>query len=195
MRLERFVAINAPASAAASSALARMTRREAVVKLRHAKLIGPGVDGHGLDAKTAAAGVYMTINGGLQGAAVLCFPEANADAIGEILVGRPAGGSSPQAEIRESALKELGNVICGNYVSALSNRMRVKVTPGIPYFTRGTCLSILERVVERYALEERGTLLIDVELGFPEGVALGRLLLCFKTGSAIDIRGGSRPAR
>lgn len=186
MRLERFVAINVPAAAAASRALVQLTRRPAVVKLLNAKLIELPEARPSLDREEMVSGVYLSIIGGLQGAALLCFPEAKAIVLTEMLVGKLHGRSSRLSELDESALKELGNIICGNYVTALSNHLRVKVLPGLPHFARGMFGSMLEQLIARHALDARLALLIDVELDLPAGCMLGHLMLCFKMDRLID---------
>lgn len=193
MKLERFVAINAPAAAAASRALAKLTRRPAAVKLLNAKLIRLSEDRPDLDLEELMVGVYQSIDGGLKGAALLCFPEAKAAAFTELLVGTPAGGSARMTDMDESALKELGNIICGNYVTALSNRLKVKVMPGLPQLARGAFGAICERVVALHGLDAEEALVIDVELDLPAGNAMGRLLLCFETDPLIDDGSSSGP--
>jgi chemotaxis protein CheC len=185
MNLKRFAEISAPASAAASRALARLAGPGAAVKLLNAELISPA-ECRFLDREETSAGVSMSIKGGLEGEALLCFPEAKALALGEILAGRMSDGTARPADLDESALKELGNIICGNYVTALSNQLRVKVMPGIPYLMRGACGLMLEQVVARLGLDAAAALLVDVELDLPAGSVLGRLLLCFKTERAIN---------
>jgi chemotaxis protein CheC len=180
VKLERFVAINAPAAEAASRALARMTRRPATVKLLNANLVRLPDDRPGLDREELVVGVYLAIVGGLEGAALLCFQEQKAVALTGMLVGTAAGSSSRLTVMDESALMELGNIICGNYVTELSNSLEVKVLPGLPHFARGMFGSMLEQVIARHALDAQVAVLIDVELDLPAGVMLGHLLLCFK---------------
>jgi len=179
LKLERFVAINAPAAEAASRALARLTRRPATVKLLNANLVRLPEDRPGLDREELVVGVYLSIVGGLEGAALLCFQEQKAVFLTGMLVGDDSGGTRLSV-MDESALMELGNIICGNYVTELSNSLDAKVLPGLPHFARGMFGSMLEQVVARHALDTQVAVLIDVELDLPAGIMLGHLLLCFK---------------
>lgn len=186
MNLDRFVAINAPAAAAASRALARLTRRTAAVKLLNVKLVALSETHLVFDPEEIVVGISMPISGGLQGAALLCFSEPKARALNKILVGTLAGGSARSTDLDESALKEMGNIVCGNYVTALSNQIRVKVIPGVPHLARGVFGPMLERVIAGLARDARVVLLIDVELDLPAGVILGHLLLNFDGESVIE---------
>ncbi|MBI2386617.1 MAG: chemotaxis protein CheC [Elusimicrobia bacterium] len=188
MKLERFLAINAPAAGAASRALAKLTRRPVVVKMLNARVVRLPQDRPKLDREELAVGIYMSIIGGIQGAALLCFTEPRARAVAAMLVGRPPGGSLQMTELEESALKELANIICGNYVTALSNQLGAKILPGLPNITRGLCGSMLEQVILRGALDSREALLIDVELDLPEFVTMGFLLVCLKVEHLIEVR-------
>lgn len=188
MKLEKFLEINAPAAGAASRALARLTRRPVVVKMLNARLLRLPQDRPQLDHEELSVGIYLSIIGGLQGAALLCFTEPRARALAAALVGRPLGGSVQMTELEESALKELANIVCGNYVTALSNRLGVKILPGLPNITRGLCGSMLEQVILRGALDSREALLIDVELDLPEAITVGFLLVCLKVERLIEVR-------
>jgi chemotaxis protein CheC len=193
VNLDRFVAINALAAAAASRALARLTRRSADVKLLNAKLVGLAETHRVIDFDEIVVGISMSISGGLQGAALLCFSEPKALALSEILVGTLAGGSARSTDLDESALNELGNIVCGNYVTALANQLNVKVMPGIPHLTRGVFGPMLEQVIAGLAFSPQLVLLIDVELHLPAGVVLGHLLFTFMGESIIDARCDARP--
>lgn len=187
MNLEKFVAINGPAAAAASRALSRLTRKPVVVKMMNARLMRLPDDRPALDRGEFSLGVYLSIIGGLQGTSLLCFPESQARGLAQMLVGGPPGATGSMTELEESALKELANIICGNYVSSLSNLLGVKILPGLPNVTRGLCGSMLEQVILRSTLDSREALRIDVELDLPAGVTLGLLLLCIKSEQLIEV--------
>lgn len=186
MNLENFVAISGPAAAAASRALSRLTRKPVVVKMMNARLMRLPDDRPALDRGEFSLGVYLSIIGGLQGTSLLCFPESQARGLAQMLVGTP-GVSAQMTELEESALKELANIICGNYVSSLSNLLGVKILPGLPNVTRGLCGSMLEQVILRSTLDSREAMRIDVELDIPGGVTLGLLLLCLQSEQLIEV--------
>lgn len=185
MKLETFLAINAPAAVAASKALSRLTGRPAVVKLLDGKLIEPAVKHPALGREQLVIGIHLSIHGRLQGAALLCFPEPKAFELSRLLVVKPRGARR-LTELDESALKELGNIICGNYVTALANKLRAKVLPGLPRLTRGRFGVIFEQLIARQSLDEPISLLINVEIDLPAGAMMGHMLLCLKTGALID---------
>lgn len=186
MRLDQFIAFNAPAAAAASRALSKLTRRPATVKLLDARVFRLSQDRPDLNPAELVVGVYLSINGSpLKGAVLLCFPELKAAALTDLLVGTPSREPARLKDMDESALKELGNIICGNYMTVLSNRLDVKVIPGLPQFVRGAFGPLCEEVVALHELAE-SALVIDVELDLPAGRTLGHLLVCFETDPLIS---------
>lgn len=187
MNLATFLSINAPAAAAASEALAKLTRRSASVKLLNAKLLSSMGDHPPFDREEIVSGVYLPITGGLPGAALLCFQEEKVSPLIEMLRKTKVENPSRLTELEESALKELGNIICGNYVTALSNALRVRILPGVPHFTRAMFGSMLEEVVARLPPDARGAVLVDVEIDLPSEAMLGYLLLCFEPERLIDV--------
>jgi chemotaxis protein CheC len=186
MRMEQFVRINAPAAAAASRALTQLAHRPAEIKLTHAEFVELSAEPASFDREEVVDGIYFAISGGLEGAALLCFPEQKAFDLSAILLGKASVRSAKLSELGESALMEVGNIICGNYLTELSNVLRLKVVPGVPHFARGMFGSMLEQVVARSSADPQTALLIDVELDLPAGSLLGHLLLYFKTGPLID---------
>lgn len=187
MKLEHFVEITGAAASAAARALSRMARREAVVKMMNARLIRLPAERPELELEGIVSGVYLSINGGLRGAALLCFAEPRALALVDMVLETP--GAPPRAtEFDASAFKELGNIICGNYLNEVSNRLRIKISPGLPQLTRGTFSEVCERVIALHDLAARSAVLLDVQLDLPPGNAMGHLLLCVETAGGIEAR-------
>lgn len=190
MTLERFLAVNAPAAEAASRALTRMLHRPATVRLRAARFIGPSVRAAHKDPGAVVEALSFAIIGGLRGRALLCFPVPEARAVADILVGRLDGKSARLDALDDSAIEELGNIICGTYVSAISNALRVKVIPGVPRRSRGRFGTLFERLVAGCAADDEAPLLVEVELSLPEGVMMGDFLLCLESERAAEVADG-----
>lgn len=185
MMLEHFVEITGAAASSAARALSRMARRPAVVKMMNARLVQLPAERPELDLEGLVSGVYLPISGGLRGAALLCFAEPRALALVDMVIGTPrALGRAP--ELDTSALKELGNIICGNYVNEISNRLGLKISPGLPQVARGSFAEICGRVLALHDLDARPAVVLDVELNLPPGNAMGHLLLCFETVQGLE---------
>ena len=75
-----------------------------------------------IGAEEIVAGVYLPISGDIQGAALLIFPKETTFTLSDLLVRRPPGTTQELTELDKSALKEVGNIITGNYFTVLGNR-------------------------------------------------------------------------
>lgn len=185
MNADRFLKINAAAAGAASAALVRLTGRPIVVKLKRAELMdGEEPPGPGLGEDSA--GVSLDITGGMHGAALLCFPMLSARLLVGPLVGDRGAGEEFTA-MERSALEEIGNIICGSYVTVLSNEIKTKIIPGIPTLLFGVFESMYEDAVARLPNEERRALVIEVEIELAGKVVIGRLLLFLETEKLLEV--------
>lgn len=67
-------------------------------------------------------GVYLVIDGDLNGQAILMFHPPAARRLVDLLLGMPAGATSELGEMERSALAEVGNVTVAGFVNAVCNR-------------------------------------------------------------------------
>lgn len=175
MNADQFLKVNAAAAEAASSSLGRLTRRPIVVRLKRAEILN-GEGPPGPSRSEESAGVSLDIGGRMQGTALLCFPRRSARLLVAPLVGETAAGEELGAMDR-SALKEIGNIICGSYLTVLSNEIRTKIIPGVPELELGAFGPMYDEAVARLPREARKALRIEVEIELPGEVVVGRLLL------------------
>jgi len=99
-------------------------------------------------AETPVAGILVTLEGDVDGMMMFIMKINSAWEIVDTLLGREPGSTDPSTpfdEMSTSALKEIGNIICGAYISSLSQLTRLTVVQSIPYLSvdmAGAILSV-----------------------------------------------------
>lgn len=85
-------------------------------------------------AETIVAGIFLRIKGDLSGSMFFVLPVESANHFIRRLIGDKAFDfSSPNlSEIGVSAMQELGNILSGSYLSALSDFTGLKIYPTVP---------------------------------------------------------------
>ena len=89
-------------------------------------------------AETIVVGILVTLDEDIDGMMMFMMKTKSAFGLVDILFGRPVGTTPEDAELDEmslSALKELGNIISGAYISSLSSMTQLKINQSIPYLS------------------------------------------------------------
>ena len=81
------------------------------------------------------------------------------------LMGRDVNYQGDFDEMDLSALKEIGNIIAGSYLSALSAMTNLVITPSIPYIAVDMAASILSVPAIEFGRYGEHALLIETEFG------------------------------
>ncbi|HEX6590051.1 MAG TPA: chemotaxis protein CheC [Longimicrobiales bacterium] len=132
----------------AATALSQLTNRRIMVGVPQVKvlrideiseMIGTGED--------VVAGVAMQMLGDLTGRTVQIFPKDTAERVAGILIGRddvdfPTGFG----ELEQSALKEVGNILGGAYLNALSDFLGLLLLLSVPGLAMDVTAAVLKSV-------------------------------------------------
>ena len=81
------------------------------------------------------------------------------------LMGRDPENDAPFDEMDLSAMKEIGNIIAGAYLSALSTMTNLKILPSIPYIAVDMAASILSVPAIQFGQYGDNALFIETEFG------------------------------
>lgn len=99
-------------------------------------------------AETNVAGILVTLEGDVDGMMMFILRTESAWGLIDILFGREPGSTDPNTPLDEmsmSALKEIGNIISGAYISSLSQLTKLTIVQSIPYLSvdmAGAILSV-----------------------------------------------------
>ena len=131
----------------AMTALAQMLQRKVDMKVPKADLfefrdLGEVIGGE----ETIMAGVYMVVDGDIQGSMMFLLEKESAKHLTNQMLG---GYGDPNAEefdeMEISVLKEMGNIMTGAYLNSLSDLTNLKIYPSTPDLTidmAGAILSV-----------------------------------------------------
>lgn len=131
----------------ATTALAQMLQRKVDMKVPKADLfefrdLGEVIGGE----ETVMAGVYMVVDGDIQGSMMFLLEKNSAKhLVDQMLGGYGAPDAEEFGEMEISVLKEMGNIMTGAYLNSLSDLTGLKIYPSAPDLTidmAGAILSV-----------------------------------------------------
>ncbi len=96
-------------------------------------------------AETIVVGILITLEGEINGMMMFMMEQVSAYRLVNILMGRPIEQIDNFSEMEYSALKEIGNIIAGAYLSSLSTLTNIRIDASIPYMAidmSGAILSV-----------------------------------------------------
>ena len=152
----------------AATALAQLTDKKIMITVPEVKsaplngiveLVGP--------PESLMAVVYMTLMGDMLGRTLLIFPKRSAFNLVDILMKRPAGQTKYLREIDYSALKEVGNILTGSFLTALSEFLDVSFIPSVPLLAYDMVGGILEAISVEFSQEVDSVFCIQTEFVDP----------------------------
>jgi len=189
--------VNEQAAVNASEALSKLIDRQVEVEISKTEvkkvedlspLIGP---------EEMVAGIYLPVTGDINGAALLIFPKETAFVLSDLLVKRKPGTTHKLTELDKSALKEVGNIISGNYLTVLANVLQIKIIEHIPNFSFDMFGAIVSQIITDFAQKTEKALVIEIEFTFKPETFKGYFLLLFEVeqfkamvGSLVGVVGG-----
>ena len=144
----------------------------------------------------SSAAVLMHMLGDLTGRTLLFLSEDNAQLLCDLLLRREPGATGSFDDLHRSALTEAGNILCGAYMNALSDFMKMMLLPSVPTLVVDKAASILSSesigighdrdhvfcVETDFHFEEAGRELRGHFLLFPDSPSLDAILEAVKIG-------------
>jgi chemotaxis protein CheC len=132
-----------------------------------------------VDPESMVAGVYLPITGDIKGASILIFPRKIAYTLCDVLVRRKPGTTRQLSELDKSALKEVGNIICGSLLTVFSNTLKIKIIENIPEFSFDMFGAVVDQVIAQFVQKAEDVLLLELKFGFEHIKIKGHVLLVF----------------
>lgn len=133
----------------AATALSQLTDRRIMISVPHVRQMAYAE----VPEMVAVFGdhiavVAMRMLGDLTGRALLAFGEVDAGRLCDLILRRPAGPPRVLGELEQSGLKEVGNIVCSAYLTALSNFMGMMLLPSVPSLTIGPTAQAITATVD-----------------------------------------------
>ncbi len=115
-------------------------------------------------------GIYSRISGDINGASLLILPGKTAHSIVDILNGRTPGTTKRIEEMGKSALTEVGSILTGSYLNALSKFLDIKINFSVPSIASDLGSAIVYVVLLHISLKADNSLVMQTSFsGSEEG--------------------------
>lgn len=111
------------------------------------------------------AGIYLEVESDISGSMMFLLKMDSAHYLVNRLMGRPDDYDEEFNEMDLSALKEIGNIISGSYLSALSAMTNMCITSSVPYLAIDMAGAILSVPAIQFGQFGDNALLIETEFG------------------------------
>lgn len=116
----------------ATTALAQMLQTKVDMKVPNVRLLPFNEVGEALGGEEQMViGIYLAVEGDITGSIMFILEEQAGRVLIEKLMGMPVVGETFN-EIEVSAMQEIGNIISGSYLNALSQLTNLKMLPSVP---------------------------------------------------------------
>lgn len=153
----------------AATALSQMTGQTIMISVPRI-FIAPleDVPPHVSGPEEPVAAVLMQMLGDLTGQTLLVFPEPTALRLAELMLRRPRGSSPALGELEQSAIKEAGNILSGQYMNALSDFMGMVLLPSPPSMAIDMSAAVLESTYLQFGSDRDMVVCVESEFMMKE---------------------------
>jgi len=122
-------------------------------------------------AEQVVVGIYMRVYGDLRGNILLIFPRESAQSLNALLTGQPGSGDLILSEMHASALKEVGNILAGAYLSAVGSLLEMSLIPSVPSLAFDMAGAIVDYILAELGQESDITLVVETQF-YGRGAAI-----------------------
>jgi len=136
-------------------------------------------------AADVVAAVFLGVGGDADGHMLFVMGEEQAHSLVGVLMGGTAG-DGPFDEMELSALQEVGNILTGSYLGALSQITGLRLEPTPPVVGVDFAAALVGAALAEVAMSSDVALLIETALGETAGTSVGDFLF-IPSASALSI--------
>lgn len=130
------------------------------IKLMEVSKLGTAV---GAEDETIV-GIFLEVQNDVEGSMMFLLDIPSARYLVNKLMGTDITSEEPFGEMELSALKEIGNIIAGSYLSAMSMMTNLVIVPSVPYIAVDMAASILSVPAIEFGRLGDNALLIQTEI-------------------------------
>lgn len=161
----------------ATTALSKMLNAKVDMKVpciqfMEFKELAEGIGG----AENLVVGILLTLDIGIEGMMMFVLERDSAEQIVNMLMGK-SGKLDEFTEMDLSALQEIGNIIAGSYLSAISAFTNMTISASVPYLSIDMAGAILSVPAIEFSKISDKALLIETEFGDKDTIINGYFIL------------------
>jgi len=172
----------------ASTALGQMIGEKVSITVPEATMIEvekiPEVVG---GPETLIVGIYLRLLGDANGNALLTFEKDQALYLADMMLRKKESKPQIMNEEKEAALKELGNILMGAYLTALSTFLGFNIIPSIPYLAYDMAGAVVDLVTIELGRHVDSAMFIKTDFSLTDRVLGGNFLIFFEPESSNKI--------
>ncbi len=166
----------------AATSLSKLVNKEVMIRIPVIKLTRiedvPDIVG---GAETLVEGILMYLEGDVSGYIMILFPADAAKLICQMLSGNE--DCDIVDEMNKSLIQEVGHIIAGTYVTALSDFFNISMGISPPYGTYDMAGAILDYILIEMSREVEHALVFDTEFSIGGTRIEGHFFVLFDTSS------------
>jgi chemotaxis protein CheC len=151
----------------AATALASMLNKRVDMDVPKVKILEFSEVSDLIGAEKLVAGILLDVTGDIKATIMFLLDIQSARGLVNLLMGIPLSAGDSFTEIEESALKEIGNILTGSYLSALSALTKLTMIPSIPYLAIDMAGALIS--VPAIEFGKVGDTVLYIETEFAEG--------------------------
>ncbi len=129
------------------------------------------------------AGVFLRVYGPAPSSILFLLPRDSAFSLVDMLMGREQGHTTSLNSMDESALMEIGNILAGAYLNALSHFTKLTLLPSIPALAMDMAGAILSVILIQLGEMGDHALVIETEFATENDGVKGHFFLIPDPGS------------
>jgi chemotaxis protein CheC len=167
----------------AAEALAALTGVETKVEFFKSDVMSVTKIKESVELNNVVTGVYLRIDGDLDGAILIYFPKKLAQNIVKTLMNKTGDNKGKIDDLAESALKEIGNILTGHYLTALSDFFGLNILESIPDIATDSLHAIIDTIALELSRDTTITMTFSMNFKFGEQTDKGAMTLFFNTDS------------
>jgi chemotaxis protein CheC len=162
----------------AATAMARILNKKVNMKVPKVMILSFNEVADALGgADKLMAGIYLQLEKRITGSILFLLSETDANKLLDIFAGSFLSETKDVKSMQESALIEIGNILTGAYLTALSDLIKINLFPSVPALATDMVGALLSVPLSRYAYFGDTALLIDTELEDGGNKVKGHFLL------------------
>ncbi len=149
----------------ATSAIANMLGMKIDMNVPNIRLMEVSMLGRAVgEEDQTIVGIFLEVENDINGSMMFLLDIPSARYLVNKLMMQEVGEDVPFGEMELSALKEIGNIIAGSYLSALSSLTNLVIVPSVPYIAVDMAASILSVPAIEFGQYGDNALLIQTEI-------------------------------
>ena len=174
--LKLLSSVSEKGSANASKALSVMTGQDIAVDISEPELIQ--IEKLSQDSRNGiVVSVLLKMEGEMEGEILLIFPEDSAMSLVDVLMKKKHGKTVKLDKMDESALKEVGNILAGNYLSSLSTELHLNLLESVPDLVVDTKASVMNSLAVEISQRSFEALVFRMEFEVGKDGIKGEMLM------------------